>query len=161
MRYRWLVPVGLLCAAVYLWSVASTFREAVGRYELIGPGFFPKILLVAIVVVSLLALVREFVARKRSAPAPEKTTFYPGDLAAAVAITVAYVAGLHAVGFVLATLAFQVLLLVVVFRIQRWQVVCGVPAILTSVFFVIFIGLMSVPLPRGTGVFHQLNSLMY
>lgn len=160
MRYHWLAPAGFFAASVYLWGVASNFRGAVGRYELIGPAFFPKILLAAIIGVSALALLRHFIARRQGGDT-DTAAIHIGDLALAVAITIAYVAALHLVGFILATLAFQALMLGAVFRDRRWRIVCGVPVVLTTLFFVIFIELMGVPLPRGSGPFHQLNLLLY
>ena len=161
MRYRWLVPAGLFLAAAYLWGVAAEFQGAVGRYELIGPDFFPKILLAAIMIASLAAVARDVVALRREPAGEETKTFFPADLAIAVLITVAYVAALHVIGFVLATFCFQALILAAVFRVRRWQTVFGVPAVLTTLFFVIFIVLMGVPLPRGSGMFRAFNSLLY
>ena len=173
MRYAFLVPVSFFAAAVCLWFVASSFRGGVGRYELIGPSFFPKIILLALIALTAMEVVRTLAARRRE-PATSATTtteapdgdgakarFFPFDLMLAVAITVGYVAALHWVGFILSTVAFQSLLLFAVFRQRRWRIVLGVPVVLTTVFFVIFIELMSVPLPRGHGVFHQLNRLIY
>lgn len=168
MRYAVLVPASFFAAAIYLWFVASSFRGGVGRYELIGPSFFPKILLIAIIALTAVEVIRILVARQRGAAAagsgaPEgaKAGFFPLDLALAVGITIGYVVALHWIGFILSTIAFQALLLFTVFRQRRWRIALGVPIVLTTVFFVIFIELMSVPLPRGTGIFHQLNRLIY
>ena len=169
VRYRVLVPASFFAASVYLWFVASAFRGGVGRYELIGPSFFPKILLIAIIVLTAVEVLRALAAARRGTAtrAPKlgdgetKAAFFPLDLALAVAITVGYVAALHWIGFILSTLAFQSLLLAAVFRQRRWRVVIGVPVVLTTVFFIVFIELMSVPLPRGYGIFHQLNKLIY
>ncbi len=168
MRYAVLVPASFFAAAIYLWFVASSFRGGVGRYELIGPSFFPKILLIAIIALSAVEVIRTLVARQRSvaafgsgAPDGAKAGFFPFDLVLAVGITIGYVAALHWIGFILSTIAFQALLLFAVFRQRRWRIALGVPFVLTTVFFVIFIELMSVPLPRGHGIFYQLNRLIY
>ncbi len=164
VRYRVvLVPALFFAASVYLWFVASAFRGGVGRYELIGPSFFPKILLVAMMALTAMEVLRGLAAARVAKPGDGETkaAFFPLDLALSVAITVGYVVALHWVGFILSTLAFQSLLLAAVFHQRRWRITIGVPVVLTTVFFIVFIELMSVPLPRGYGIFHQLNKLIY
>lgn len=160
---RVLVPASFLCAAIFLWTVVGGFKGGVGRYELIGPAFFPKILLVAIVALTLVEIARVLLARRRAGgpAAGTDVRFHPLDLGLAVAITVGYVAALHALGFLPATFVFQALLLAVIFRERRWPALLGVPLALTSLFFVIFILLMGVPLPRGMGVFLDFSKLLY
>ena len=164
MKSELWVPAVIALGALYLWTLAGDFRGGAARYEAIGPDFFPKILLAALIAVSLLHLLRGLLLRRRAA-APLGTTasasFHPGDLALAVAITAGYVAALHLLGFLLATLLFQGLLLALVFRQRDWRLLLGVPAGLTALFFLIFVQLMSTPLPRGQGVFHELSKLLY
>ena len=52
-------------------------------------------------------------------------------------------------------------MLIAVFRLRRWRLVLGAPVVLTTLFYIIFIELMSVPLPRGQGVFRELSRMLY
>ena len=162
MRVRILVPASFFVAAVFLWTVVGGFKGGIARYELIGPAFFPKILLLGIIALTAAEIVRVFISGRGGGVEVETgVRFYPLDLALAVAITVAYVAALHLLGFLPATYVFQAVLLAVIFRERRWHMILGIPLVLTSLFFVIFIALMGVPLPRGTGVFLEFSKLLY
>lgn len=158
-----LVPAGLIGGAVYLWHVASHFRGGVGRYEVLGPSFFPKLLLAALVLVCLLQLGGELarMLRARQRVAGEAAAVYWRDLALALGITVAYTASLGTLGFLVATPLFQVLLLAVVFRVTDWRLLLGVPAALVTLFTLIFVVAMNVPLPRGRWPFAELSRFVY
>lgn len=161
MRRELLVPFALLAAAVYLWVVASNFRGGVGRYEVLGPSFFPKLLLGALVVVCIMQLSQVLLRPRRIDSGVRATKIHWRLLITALAITLAYVASLETLGFLAATPIFQVLLLVFVFKIRDWRRLVSVPAGLTVLFAFIFIGLMNVPLPRGRWVIGELSRLIY
>ena len=163
MRSAWIVPAGLAGGALYLWHVAGHFRGGVGRYEVLGPAFFPKLLLAALVIVCLLQLGGELirVARTRRVTANGATIIHWGDLALALGITIAYVASLKTLGFLVATPLFQVLLLAMVFRVTDWRLLLGVPVTLVALFTLIFVVAMNVPLPRGRWLFAELSRLVY
>lgn len=163
MRSAWIVPAGLVGGALYLWHVAGDFRGGVGRYEVLGPSFFPKLLLAALVIVCLLQLGGELirVVRTRRMTANGATVIHWGDLALALGITIAYVASLKTLGFLVATPLFQVLLLAMVFRVTDWRLLLGVPVVLVMLFTLIFVVAMNVPLPRGRWLFAELSRLVY
>lgn len=163
MRSAWIVPAGLVGGALYLWHVAGHFRGGVGRYEVLGPAFFPKLLLAALVIVCLLQLGGELirVVRTRRMTANGATVIHWGDLALALGITIAYVASLKTLGFLVATPLFQVLLLAMVFRVTDWRLLLGVPVTLVALFTLIFVVAMNVPLPRGRWLFAEVSRLVY
>jgi len=164
MRIAWIVPAGLIGGALYLWHVAGHFRGGVGRYEVLGPAFFPKLLLAALIVVCLLQLAGELIRALRArqeVAASGVATIHWGDLALALGITVAYAASLKTLGFLVATPLFQVLLLAAVFRVTDWRLLVGVPAALVTLFTLIFVVAMNVPLPRGRWLFAELSRLVY
>lgn len=163
MRSGWIVPAGLVGGALYLWHVAGHFRGGVGRYEVLGPAFFPKLLLAALVIVCLLQLGGELIrlVRTRRMTANGATIIHWGDLALALGITIAYVASLKTLGFLVATPLFQVLLLAMVFRVTDWRLLLGVPVTLVALFTLIFVVAMNVPLPRGRWLFAEVSRLVY
>jgi len=164
MRSDRLMPAAVLAGAGFLWYVASNFRGGVGRYEVLGPSFFPKLLLAGLVVVTVLDLARTFVARRTAVAeggSAKPKPFHWPDFLVAFAITIAFVASLPLIGFLPATLLFQFAVLWVVFRQRSWIVTLGAPIVLTSIFFLIFSEIMNVPLPRGAGIFYTFSRLIY
>jgi hypothetical protein len=160
---RWrdfIIPGCLVAATVWLWILAGQFRGGVGRYEVLGPSFFPKLLLGALALVALLQIGRAIISGGGTAE-PERSTIHWADLAAAVGITSAYAAVLGFAGFLISTVVFQVLLLTLVFRYRTAAIVVGVPVGLTALYGGIFLGLMNVPLPRGRWFFAEFSSLFY
>lgn len=164
MRESRLMPAVILAGAGFLWYVASNFRGGVGRYEVLGPSFFPKLLLAGLVVVTVLDLARTFVGKGKKAAegdAPRPKPFHWPDFLLAFAITIAFVGSLSLIGFLPATILFQFAVLWVVFRQRSWIVTLGTPLLLTAMFFVIFSVIMNVPLPRGAGIFYTFSRLIY
>lgn len=155
-----IIPGCLVAITVWLWVVAGQFRGGVGRYEVLGPSFFPKLLLVALALMALLQIVRAIAFGGERTEA-EHSAVHWGDLAAAIGITLAYAALLGFVGFLISTVIFQLLLLGIVFRYRRPAVLVGVPLGLTALYGSIFLGLMNVPLPRGRWLFAEFSRLFY
>jgi hypothetical protein len=155
-----LIPGCLVAVTVWLWIVAGQFQGGVGRYEVLGPAFFPKVLLGALGLVALLQIGRE-IAFGGSRAEAEPPTIQWRDLASAIGITLAYAAILGHAGFLLSTVLFQMALLTVVFGYRRPAIVVGVPLGLTALYGAIFLGLMNVPLPRGRWLFADFSRLFY
>lgn len=163
MNYARLLPAVFLGGAVYLWFVASNFRSGMGQYQVLGPSFFPKLLLAGLIAVTVVELAVSLRGARRPGAAIERPAERPYDfknLALTLAVTVGYVGGLRFIGFLPATFLFQLAMLALVFR-QRPAVAFGVPVVLTALFFGIFSFVMGVPLPRGSGVFYTLSRFIY
>jgi len=170
VKSEWIGPAVLIGGAVYLWYVASGIEPGFARTEVIGPAFFPKLLLAGLILVSLLQLARAGVARLRDVDSARAATkgeaspakrFYLLDLLLALFLTAGYVALLRRIGFLPATLLFQGALIFFVFRQRTLKFCAGVPALLTVIYFVIFIRLMEMPLPQGQGIFRELSQFLY
>lgn len=155
-----LVPGCLVALTLWLWVVAGQFRGGVGRYEVLGPSFFPKILLAALATIALLQIARSVITGFGERAEGEPRIHWR-DLAIALGLTAAYAAMLGFVGFLLSTLLFQALLLTLVFGYRRPALVLGVPVGLTALYGGIFLGLMNVPLPRGRWLFAEFSRLFY
>lgn len=159
-----LVPLGGGIGALYLWGLAGGFRGGVGRYEVLGPSFFPRLLLGALIaacaVQFTLGLVR-LVKRPAGQTAAADTPVQWCRLALSIGVTIAYAAALQPIGFLVATPLFQVLLLIVAFRVSDWRVLVGLPPALTALFFLIFVVFMGIPLPRGRWIFAEFSRFFY
>lgn len=78
----------------------------------------------------------------------------------AAALTIIYVVSLHYLGFLISTFFFiMVAQNIVSYRNRIAKVVF--PFAFTAIMSVIFIKVMGIPLPRGSGVFYQLSLLFY
>lgn len=153
------IPTAIVALSVYLWTVASDFRGGVARYEAIGPAFFPKLLLGAVIGIGLLQIAAAFV--RRAEPAAGGRQIYWADLVLALIITGIYAASLHAVGFLIATPLFQAVMLRFVLQVRNRLVLLAIPLALTLILAIVFLGLMSAPLPRGRWLFGEVSRLVY
>lgn len=154
------VPACLVAVTAWLWTVAGQFKGGVGRYEVLGPSFFPKILLGALAVVSLMHIARMLVRRRPQGDGAARRVHWR-SLAVALGLTLAYAAVLGVAGFLAATAVFQALLLALVFGYRRPALVVGLPLGMTALYGAIFLGLMNAPLPRGRGLFADFSGLFY
>jgi hypothetical protein len=172
MRHRLLVPATLVAVSALLWLVASNFRRGVGQYDVLGPSFFPKLILLGLAVVSLCDLllsgrgvVRDVVAEPDGQAQDNglrgSGSFYWTDLLLAAGMTIGYVLLLPHLGFLVGTLLFQFALLFGVFRERRVSVVLGGPLALTLLFLLIFGVGMDIALPHGRGIFLSLSRFLY
>jgi hypothetical protein len=115
MKYRTVIPTILVAFSIILWFVASNFRSGVGQYDVVGPSFFPKLILLGLAVVSLCDLVLAAHRRVRANDADvgarspdelakddgsrERASLYWVDLLLAAGMTIGYVLLLPHIGF--------------------------------------------------------------
>lgn len=158
--HEFLVPGCLVAITVWLWILTGQFQGGVGRYEVLGPSFFPKILLGALALVAMLQIVRG-IAFGRGGAGGTKPEIHWRNLATALGVTAAYAGALGYAGFLLSTAVFQALLLALVFGYRTPAIVVGVPVGLTALYGGIFLKLMNVPLPRGRWLFAEFSRLFY
>jgi hypothetical protein len=155
------------CAAFFafmLWQAVEL--QGTGRSGEIGSGFWPMLSLGACTLLSLAWLVSGLARGRPAAAAPP-----PGETAAeawsrrckvgfSVAALFLYIVALPWVGFVLATLAF-----VLIFALglgERRRVVLTVsPFLVTIIVVLVFARFITIPLPRGAGVFATFSRLLY
>jgi putative tricarboxylic transport membrane protein len=145
------VAVALLAASRGLDSVAAPGQ--------LGPAFWPRLVLVGLIVACLAKVVQE--AR---APAPSQAEVGPplarGRLAAAVALIVLYVLLAPALGFPLTTTAFIAAFMTL--SGTRSPLVLGLCAVGgTAALLYLFVKLVYLPLPKGDGPFEALTVALY
>lgn len=139
---------GLVCLAGSLVLLALTVGLPRPALVPIGPGFYPRIVLVLTAVLSAALVVSDLLSRARAAPAPGG-----GHLVMATfAIFTGYVVLLPYLGYRLATFAFMVALqatLATAAGRVRWPVVVATAVVTTAVTYYVFETYLSVLLPRG------------
>jgi putative tricarboxylic transport membrane protein len=156
---------GLLVSAGLL--VATRGLDEVARGGQLGPGFWPRFILLGLALTCVAKLAAE--ARRRPAP-PAQAGPAPvpvalpelsrAKLGAAIAAIVLYVLATPAVGFPLATAAF----------IGAFMALCGARSTATLaanallgtiVLIYLFIKVVYLPLPKGEGPFEGLSLALY
>jgi putative tricarboxylic transport membrane protein len=149
---------GVLGSAA-LWASAWPLDAMVPRGQL-GPGFWPRLVLIGLVVACLLKLREEWRARSDDSEAGILPRVSASRLGLAIACILAYVITAPRLGFPLATAAF----------IAGFMVVAGarrVPGIVatallgTVILLYTFIKLVYLPFPKGDGPFERVTLGLY
>jgi putative tricarboxylic transport membrane protein len=163
--------------AAYLMAAAGRFAETARPGEL-GPDFWPRAILVLLMVVSAGAALRRLLVAPAAggraalhdtagdlappdahdaplAPAEEPPA-HPYRLLAGIALSVAYVAGLEWVGFFLAT-ALYLGLFMAFGRYRRPGVIVSASLLGSLAFVFVFMKIVYVSLPLGVGPFRTLS----
>jgi putative tricarboxylic transport membrane protein len=163
------LSLGFFAGSIYLWFAADTFQKF-PRYQNIDSDFWPKILLVMIAILALAQAWQQLstlmalrAARRRAGHVPEvipASELNWRKLLAAAALVVLYFVGLQTVGFLLSTVVFLFLGIRLVGYERK---VTGViyPLVFTAVVTLIFVKVLSMPLPRGMGPFETFSRLFY
>lgn len=151
----------LLAGAVYLFRDASHFAYSPRPGEL-GPDFWPKAVLLLLMLACAWQLVASALSRPAAAPpivpateVPEPAR-YPRLLAAGAAATLGYVLILPGSGFFVAT-ALYLALFMLIGRYRRYGVIAAASLAGSLVFMFVFMRIVYVSLPLGVGPFQKLS----
>ena len=152
----------LLAGAAYLFRDASHFAYAPRAGEL-GPDFWPKAVLVLLMLASGWELVARALSRS-AAPRPPvpasdqaaETARYPRLLAAGAVATLGYVLVLPQAGFFAST-AIYLALFMRVGRYRRFGVIAVTSIVGSLAFIFVFMRVVYVSLPLGVGPFQKLS----
>jgi putative tricarboxylic transport membrane protein len=162
------VSAGSLAFFAFMLQEATALR-AVGRFGELGSGFWPMLALGACVCLSsgwLVSAVRQHARERGTAVAPPTAD---GDaeawrrrrkVALSVVCLLLYVVALPWIGFVLSTLAFVLLFTLAVGETRR-RVLAVSPVVVTAIIVLVFARFITIPLPRGAGVFAGFSRLFY
>ena len=138
---------GLVCLGGSLWFLALTRGLPQPALVPIGPGFYPRILLGIMAVLSAALVVSDLLNRRRAVVAPARYRL----VLVAFAIFAAYVTLMPVLGYRVATFLFVAALQAVLEppRGARWWRVLAVALLTTLVTYYVFERYLSVLLPRG------------
>lgn len=150
----------ILVASVLLYRNVTELPQ-LARYRQVGPGFWPRLCLLAIGALALGGLLRAARGwRKVATPAPLLLGRAPVQFLAVIALSLAYPFAMDVTGFLVATLLFQVAILVLL-GIRRVGVVLAASGVNLALLYGIFARALQMPLPRGTGAFRALSLWFY
>ena len=147
--------VVLAASLVLFWATLGLERHPMVP---VGPGFYPRIVLGITAALGLLLVLLDVLGRRRAVAKPAEPagagTVRPNYalVVAAFAVFTVYVLALPYVGFRIATLAFLVVMQVVLQPprgVRRWVVVLAVALVATGASYYAFERYLHVLLPRG------------
>jgi putative tricarboxylic transport membrane protein len=153
----------LLAAAAYLYRDAGSFAAA-GKAGQLGPDFWPRAVLGLLMIVCALEIGRHTLFA-RPAPTTARAEAVPGDeaprfprlLAGGIGLTALYVPGMDYLGFFLATVAYLAAFMAVG-GYRRWGVVAATSVLGSLAFVYVFMKVVYVSLPLGTGPFREVST---
>jgi hypothetical protein len=167
-RIRDALPYAVLLAlAAFFWSVASDIHYS-HRVGNLGPGFWPKLAIGLIGVVSALEIGRALLGRRGSArgiadmlegeaeEAPAAVDRHRGLLLAGAGLTLAYGVFIPILGFPLATFLFLVAFMYVGGH-RSHLVIWLSSAVGVFLFAIVFLKIVYVSLPRGIPPFDRIT----
>ena len=150
-------------ASLYLYSIAASYKghEIYGK---LGPGFWPKFILIAMMILSLLVAVDAFRARKKSAGEKQSDAVTSAGsrirFFSALILIIAYFILMNVIGFIALTPFFLVAFMILLGeKSLLWIIILSVG--MTILIILAFTQAMYVPLPRGVGIFHDFSVLFY
>lgn len=152
--------IAVLAVAILLYAVAERIAY-IGKEGQIGPDLWPKAVLVLAMAAAVYQIVCIAAACWREQPAFREPVArppqpYAGRLLLGIGITVAYVALLKVIGFILCT-ALYLAAFMYIGRYRRHVVIVASSLIGTLTLLLIFMKLVYISLPMGSGPFATLN----
>ncbi|MCE5264593.1 MAG: tripartite tricarboxylate transporter TctB family protein [Deltaproteobacteria bacterium] len=160
-----------ICLAFFSFMFYEALElRSLGRFGEVGSGFWPLLSLGMTVILSLNWLVTNLrkYARERGKPTEEPPT--PAErmeawqrrrkIALCSVCLLVYIVILPWIGFILSTMLF-ILAFVLVLEERRKAVLIASPLLITAAVIVIFAKFITIPLPKGVGMFAEFSRLFY
>lgn len=160
-------PLGLLVLCAFLWThIARNAAVLDAVPNAVGPGGWPRAMLIGLAICTVLTLVHELLEWRRSIRRGGDVEFAAkGEgrevlALAGVGVILLYGFSLPYVGFALATMAF-IAVWCVMGRIRSWVTIASVSVIGTIVLLYMFVALAKMPLNRGIEPFNGTTIALY
>jgi putative tricarboxylic transport membrane protein len=164
-KLRGMIPyTALLAGAAYLYHASDAFASA-GKAGQLGPDFWPRAVLVLLMLVCAAELARIAFFTPQAAQAPAASAPHPDEeemprfprlLAGGMALTVLYVPGIQYLGFFIATVLYLAAFMLVG-RYRRIGIVAATSLLGSLAFVYVFMKIVYVSLPLGMGPFREVS----
>ena len=152
------LAVTIFVGAAALWPLTGQFGQ-IGRYQVLGPSFWPRIILIGLLALSALTIGQSIQRSVRSSASPTPVERQHYRLLAAIGLCFGYVAVLPWLGFTVGTFVFSVVFLLIM-GASRPSVILWTSLVLTGSLFVLFITILNAPLPPGQGLFLDITRFL-
>ena len=164
------IVLSAVCLAFFSFMFYESLElRGVGRFGEVGSGFWPLLSLGFATVLSLLWLLtnlRQYGREKRESrekPAPEDAAeawSRRKKVGSSLACLLCYIVFLPWIGFLLATVLF-ILAFILALDERRKSVLIISPPLITAVIILVFAKFITIPLPKGVGIFAEFSRLFY
>ena len=158
----------LIMGVVWLLFAASMFISTfgyrdVGSLAAVGPAYWPRFLLGGMILLALLSIARTLLRNKISGQAQAAEAdgrVHPNLFWVTGGLTLVYTLAMPYLGFLVATIGFLLAMLWAV-RIRGYVMLPTLSVGFSLLLVALFAKLMSVPLPRGEGIFRSISLWLY
>ena len=167
-RLKGMLPyAALVLGAAFLYHETGRFANA-GRPGQLGPDFWPRAVLVLLMIVCGVEMARRALGAAQAPPAAgagkaqpheAEEARYPRLLAGGIAISVAYVPGIEYLGFFVAT-ALYLAAFMLIGRYRRPAIVAAASIGGSLAFIYVFMKIVYVSLPLGVGPFRHVSTAL-
>jgi Tripartite tricarboxylate transporter TctB family len=165
------IGYSVICLIIALvlagWFVVPGGAANLAGDSLVGPGTWPRVMLLGIACCSALLLLRSallYVEARRDPPVPATATaieeFDNRKAALGISFLILYVAAMPLIGFALSTALFFLVWLPFG-GVRRPRLVASIAVIGTVALLYTFVKLTTLPLDRGVGVFDSFTVSLY
>jgi hypothetical protein len=150
-----IMSLSILVVSCYLYYVATQLR-VFRAYQEVGPDFWPKIILICLIVLSAALTVSHIIEWRKSREEVSEREEGWKRVSIAVFLAVGYVYLLKPVGFIVASPLFIIGMMLLILPERKKMIPFTILGIM-AIIYIIFSKLLFVPLPKGFGIFHDIS----
>ena len=155
----------------FLFMLLESFKlHEIRRFGELGSGFWPILILALSSLLSAILLISSLMKRKEEGerepaepPSPESIVDRKRARNIVILSSVAtlfYIFAMQWVGFAIATLLFVLTFIVILGERRKWVLIFS-PALVTVFILVVFSKFITIPFPRGIGIFAELSRFFF
>ncbi|MGB9700996.1 MAG: tripartite tricarboxylate transporter TctB family protein [Thermodesulfobacteriota bacterium] len=149
----------IISFSLYFYYLAGQLPVIKG-FQKMGDSFWPRLILVIVMVLSAILFLRSFLKREQVTPKVISPTSAKGSLAAVMIVSVFYIISISYLGFLFSTFLF----LMIFSYIMGDRKLSGIfifSLAMTAIIYLIFGLLIYSALPRGEWIFKTLSTYIY
>ena len=153
-----IMSLSILAGAIFMYYQSTQLRQ-IESYENVGPDFWPKLVISALIVISgyvSICNIKRQIGLKEKPEAPSESGEDWLRVAIAASIIIGYVLLLKPIGFIMASPLFIAVMMVMIRPDRKRAIPVGIIGIM-SIIYILFGRLLMIPLPRGQGVFRSIS----
>jgi xanthine/uracil permease len=165
MKRNHLIANGAVFVFFLFMLIHAFGLHEIRRFGEVGSGFWPLLVLSSATILSLILLIREW--RSKGGEKEERPEGNEGDsggnrikVFGSILCLLFYVIGMPFVGFILSTFIFILFFIFVLGERRKWILALS-PPLVTGLIVLVFGKLISMPLPKGVGIFADFSRLFY
>ena len=160
-----LMSLFILVVSLFLYYEATQLPQ-LSAYESVGPDFWPKLILLGMIIFSTYLTVSNLIKWKKSrresinkgATISKKAEGW-GRVLITTFLIIGYVYFLKPLGFIISTPLFIIGMMLLI-RPERKKIIPVTVLGIMVIIYIIFSKLLFVPLPKGFGIFHDISIIL-